>query len=77
MPHEFIILKDGDLKTFTNYEDIPCVFDRVIKFLPEIPSPPHSHEQHEEINEWQNKFKRLMEIERQNESSSPRCNTII
>jgi hypothetical protein len=76
MSHEFIILKNGELKTYTNYEDIPCTFDRIIKFLPEVPLPPHTHEQHEEIHEWQNRFKRLMEIEKQNGPTSSTSNTV-
>ena len=31
--NEFVILIDGELKTFDKYEDIPEVFDNVIKFL--------------------------------------------
>lgn len=70
MSHEFIILKDGKLNVYTNYEDIPSTFDHVIKFLPEVPSPPHNEEQHREINDWQNKLQRLLEIEKQNEHRS-------
>ena len=44
MAHEFIIKDKGNLTTYTNYEDIPKVFDHVIKFLPEIPPEPHTQE---------------------------------
>ena len=64
MPHEFVLLIDGELKTYTSYEDIPEVFDNVIKFVPEIPEPPHTEEQHEEIENWNDKFQKLMEKER-------------
>ena len=37
MPHEFVILVNGKLETYTRYEDIPEEFDNVIKFLPEVP----------------------------------------
>jgi len=63
MSHEFVILVNGELQTYTNYDDIPEVFDNVIKFMPEIPSPPHTEEQHEEIDSWNDKFQRLMEKE--------------
>lgn len=63
MTHEFIVKKNGKLETYTNYDDIPNDFDHVIKFLPVIPPEPHTEEQHEEIDEWHNKFKKLMEIE--------------
>lgn len=66
MAHEFVILRKGVLETYTNYEDIPSKFDHVIKFIPEIPPAPHTHEQHEEIDSWGEKFKRLLEIEKNN-----------
>jgi hypothetical protein len=63
MPHRFIVMINGKLETFTNYEDIPDIFDHVIEFVPEIPPGPHTNEQHEEIESWIPKFQRLMEIE--------------
>ncbi len=63
MPHEFVILIEGQLHTFTKYEDIPEKFDNVIKFLPEVSEPPHTHEQHEEIDTWNEKLKLLMKRE--------------
>lgn len=63
MAHEFVILIEGQLHTFTKYEDIPEKFDNVIKFLPEVPEPPHTHEQHEEIDTWNEKLKLLMKRE--------------
>ena len=41
MAHEFVLLINGELKTFTEYEDIPEDFDNVIKFLPDVP---HDHD---------------------------------
>jgi hypothetical protein len=61
--HKFTVIIDGELKTFSNYDDIPENFDHVIEFLPEIPKGPHTQEQHDEIEEWNNKFRKLMEIE--------------
>ena len=63
MGHEFVILLDGKLKTYTKYEKIPQRFDNVIKFLPEIPKPPHTPEQHKEIDSWNDKLKELMKRE--------------
>tara|TARA_B100000927_G_scaffold278143_1_gene260517 strand:- start:7539 stop:7742 length:204 start_codon:yes stop_codon:yes gene_type:complete len=62
--HEFVIMIDGKLQTFNNYEDIPNKFDHVIKFRPHVPEGPHTEEQHEEIEQWNTKLQRLMEIER-------------
>lgn len=60
MNHEFVILKDGELKTYDKYEDIPLEFDNLIKFLPDFPPGPHTDEQHEEIDGWLEKFVELM-----------------
>ena len=64
MAHEFILLVKGELKTYTNYEDIPDEFDNMIKFIPEIPAEPHSHNEHEEIEKWNERLQLLMEKER-------------
>jgi hypothetical protein len=64
MKHEFVILNNGILETYTKYEDIPESFDHVIKFLPEIPEGPHTPEQHEEIDQWNDKLQELMKRER-------------
>ena len=61
--HKFVVLKDGELLTFTQYDDIPRDFVHVIEFLPEIPPEPHTQEQHEEIEQWNSKLQELMEIE--------------
>lgn len=63
MPHRFVIMINGALHEYSNYEDIPDQFDHVIEFVPEIPPGPHTDEQHAEIDAWVPKFKRLMEIE--------------
>ena len=64
MAHKFVILNDGKLTTYKNYNDIPESFDNVIEFIPEIPPEPHTEEQHKEIGEWNNKLKELMKRER-------------
>jgi hypothetical protein len=63
MPHKFVILLNNELVTYDKYEDIPNSFDNVISFLPEIPDGPHSHEQHEEIDTWNDKLKELLKRE--------------
>ncbi|QMP83941.1 MAG: hypothetical protein [Caudoviricetes sp.] len=64
MAHEFVILRKGVLETYNKYEDIPEDFDHIIKFLPEIPDGPHTDEQHEEIDGWNNKLQELLKKER-------------
>jgi hypothetical protein len=66
MAHEFVVLRNGLEERYTAYEDIPLDFDHLIKFLPEVPPPPHTAEQHEEIDMWMEKFKKLLEIEKNN-----------
>lgn len=63
MTHRFIILRNGILETYHKYEDIPESFDNLIEFLPEIPEGPHTHEEHEEIDSWNDKLKELMKRE--------------
>ena len=47
---------------FNDYNKIPEDFKilEVIRFLPNIPPPPHTVQQHEEIHMWDKLFKDLM-----------------
>ncbi len=64
MSHEFVVLIGNDLYTYDKYENIPLEFDNLIKFFPEIPEGPHTPEQHEEIEQWNDKLKDLLKRER-------------
>jgi len=66
MAHEFVLLINGELKTFTKYEDIPEDFDNVIKFLPDVP---HEEVDHDGPNIWNERLQELMQKERDNASS--------
>jgi len=70
MSHKFTILKDGVLIDYDKYEDIPDSFEHVIAFLPEIPDGPHTEDQHDEIEQWNDKLQALMKKERENASSN-------
>jgi hypothetical protein len=63
MKHEFVILRNGKLETYTRFEDIPKKFDNVIKFNPYMPPPPHTAEDHAEIESWIPRFRELMNRE--------------
>ena len=63
MAHEFVVLVDGELKEYQRYEDIPDKFDNIIKFIPEIPNGPHTHEEHAEIEIWNERLKELLRRE--------------
>lgn len=63
MANEFVVLRKGILETYNKYEDIPETFENLIKFLPDIPDGPHTHEQHEEIDTWNDRLKELLKRE--------------
>lgn len=64
MEHKFVIKDQDVLYTFKNFDDIPKVFDHLIEFLPYMPPPPHTDEQHEEIDSWMPRFRNLLERQR-------------
>lgn len=59
----FVVLVDGQIRTYYKYEDIPQVIENVIKFLPNVPPPPHTDEQHREMDSHESKFKELLQRE--------------
>lgn len=70
MPHRFTVRVGDQVLSFSRYEDIPQDFDHLIEFLPEIPPPPHTAQQHDEIDAWQPRFEQLMERERARSSKT-------
>lgn len=60
----FVLIVNGELKTFYDYNDIPEDFDHVIKFMPDVPPSPHSHDQHEEMEKWTDLLQQLVAKER-------------
>ena len=60
----FVVLNDDKYEqvTFTDLKDIPEDFEylHVIKFLGNIPTPPHTLQQHEQIALMEKEFKRFM-----------------
>jgi len=63
MRHKFVILVDGELKTYHNFEDIPSSFENVIEFRPHVPEGPHSDSDHNIINTWNEKLQQLIKRE--------------
>ena len=61
---QFDLIVDGVLRSYHRWEDLPAVFDHVTRFEPEIPLPPHTPEQHAEIESWPARLAALMEVER-------------
>lgn len=63
MKGEFDITIDGVVHSYTNYNDIPMVFDNLIRFEPEVIPEPHTEEQHEIMESYNDKLKELMKRE--------------
>ena len=49
---KFVVLKNKQLHTYTNYNDIPDDFEHLIEFKPDVLPEPHQGAEHEEIAEW-------------------------
>ena len=63
MTHRFVIMRQGRLETYSDFDAIPLDFDHVIEFAPEIPPGPHTDADHEEIDQWDKRLQYLMRIE--------------
>ena len=50
----------NDILQYEHYDDIPQVFDNLIRFEPEYPKSPHTEEDHELIETYGDRFKELM-----------------
>ena len=70
MTHRFVVMRSGRLETYTEFEAIPQDFEHVIEFVPEIPPGPHTDQQHEEIEQWNDKLQELMRIEHARSSTT-------
>lgn len=70
MTHRFVILVDGELRTYDSVESIPAVIDNVIEFSPHFPEGPHTDEQHHDISQWNDVLKELLTRERKHASSN-------
>ena len=64
MKGEYVIKINGELITYTDYDDIPNTFDHVIKFNPDWPPSPHTQEDHDYMETFNDKLQVLMEIEK-------------
>ena len=64
MKGEYVIMVAGELITYTDYNDIPNAFDHVIKFNPDWPPSPHTQEDHDYMETFNDKLQVLMGIEK-------------
>ena len=63
MEGKFVVKINNKLHTYTQYDEIPNEIGAVISFEPNYPSPPHTEEQHNYIETFNDKLKQLMERE--------------
>ena len=63
MTNRFVIMRQGRLETYSDFDAIPMDFDHVIEFAPEIPPGPHTDAEHDEIDQWDKRLQYLMRIE--------------
>lgn len=68
--HKFVLMVEGELRTYNKFEDLPEDFDHVIEFVPSIPDGPHTHEQHEEIEQWHHRLQDLIAKENKKNGST-------
>ena len=48
-----------EIVTYTNYDDIPDTFDKIISFNPDYPPSPHSEEDHAFMDTFNDKLQAL------------------
>ena len=68
MKGEFIIREGSAIITYEDFDEIPMEFDNLIFFKPTAPEPPHSEEDHKEMETYNEKLQELMR--RENASSN-------
>ena len=68
MKGEFVIKIGSATVTYEDFDDIPMEFDNLISFKPDAPEPPHSEEDHKEMETYNEKLQELMR--RENASSN-------
>jgi len=68
--HRFVIMVNGELETYTDYDSIPQEFDHVIEFAPHTPEPPHTDAQHHEMGLWNDRLQELVGREKDYASSN-------
>lgn len=64
MPARIVISEGGQLFTYDNVQHVPSEFDHLISFEPEIPEPPHTEEQHQEMSRHNDTLHELLSRQR-------------
>jgi hypothetical protein len=61
---KFVVREGKDILEFDHWDKIPLEFDNLIQFVPEFPSPPHTPEEHAQIESLGDTFRSFMQRER-------------
>ena len=56
----FVFRVAGVLRTYRDWRLCPAAFDDLIAFEPDISPPPHTPEQHAEIERWEARLQQLL-----------------
>lgn len=56
----FVFRVAGVLRTYRDWRICPEVFDELVAFEPDVPPPPHTPEQHAEIEAWDVRLQELL-----------------
>lgn len=64
MTDKIVIKDNNELKYFYSLNDVPDVFDHLISYEPEIPSSPHTNEEHKKMEMFPIILQNLLNRER-------------
>lgn len=70
MPHRFVVMVQGEVREYDDFDSIPQNIEHVIEFAPEVPPPPHTDAEHQALHHWEQRFDELMNREYSHASSS-------
>lgn len=62
MAHEFKVKNNGNIETYTNFDDIPNTITAIIHYNPDLTGASDA-----EIVEWSGKYKQLQDIAQGNQ----------
>lgn len=60
-PGEYRFVVCGEMRSCSHWDDIPEVIDDLIAFKPDVPTEPHSEEEHAAIDALPAKLQEIME----------------
>ena len=63
MKGEFVIRIGSAIITYKTFDEIPLEFDNLKSFKPDAPEPPHTEEDHKEMEKYNEKLQELMRRE--------------